>query len=264
MHARRSIRGEDLRPSQDKTLPLRRTLADLRAATLAGSEIAAAHFLRDLRCSITRWLTRRLPYDAADDVDDYTQEALWRIWTRLRECHARDERGIRAWALTIAWRVAVADRRRRVRTIPLHDESALRRAGVDNAHIVRKSDASNVPIPALIDDTLDSDAASRSWGAVPSLAHDGSTAELLARIASNAQRRLPTSTQELIYARLIEHVSWCELGRRYGITAPAARRRYQRAQHSLRRYVVEDLSRVCEPRRSQAVIWLSAVCATSD
>ncbi|HEV2643860.1 MAG TPA: sigma-70 family RNA polymerase sigma factor [Candidatus Elarobacter sp.] len=249
---------EDSRPIVPPGSQHAATLSDLRARALIGSESAIAELLTKLRYTLARRLRQRLPRDAADDVDDYTQEALWRIWTRLHECHASDERGLRAWAFTVAWRVAVADRRRRVPALSLHVRSEAMRHALARADTEAFDGLTEPQSVAFTGDAVPSDSAQPSTAPC-----DGPMAELLARLASDAQRHLSVSTQELLYTRLVERASWSELGARYGITAPAARRRYQRAQVSLRRYVLEDLRGIGEPQRSQAIIWLSSARAAS-
>jgi RNA polymerase sigma factor (sigma-70 family) len=203
-------------------------LTVLRRCVLDGDSAATAPLVNRLQPMIMRFLGRRLPKAALEDIEDYAQETIWRCWLRLSECRAQDDGALCAWALTIAWRIVIADRHRRLVTVPLAQ-----------ADVVAVGSAENqLQVPSLD---------------IPSLA------ELLGRIACNAQLRLTPATQELLYVRLIEGARWKDIAVRYQTSLTAVRRRYQRAQATLRRSVITDLHDVPEPVRSCAIIWLSDV-----
>lgn len=198
-------------------------LTALRRRILDGDCTSASLFVNRLQPMIARFLGRRLPKATLEDIEDYAQEAIWRSWVRLSECRAQDDSALCAWALTIAWRIVIADRHRRIVTVPLTQADVLAVGSAENQ------------------------------SQIPSLA------ELLGRIACNAQLRLTPATQELLYVRLIEGARWKDIAVHYQTTLTAVRRRYQRAQAALRRSVITELHNVAEPVRSCAIIWLADV-----
>jgi hypothetical protein len=56
--------------------------------------------------------------------------------------------------------------------------------------------------------------------------------------------------------RLIANDDWATIGRSFRISATAARRRYQRAQRTMRRMVATELTQLPDSRRELAQRWL--------
>jgi RNA polymerase sigma factor (sigma-70 family) len=74
-------------------------------------------------------------------------------------------------------------------------------------------------------------------------------ADPLLRLVLEAYEALPADTAAIFWSHLIGNETWEETGLAVGLTAGAAKRRFQRAQSSMRRHVLAALTRLAEPEQ---------------
>lgn len=158
-------------------------------------------FCQELRPCLVREVTRRLRGGWTEDwIEDVVQECLLDVLRGLHGCSANSEVELRAWARAIA---------RRQVAILIHREWPRLESAI--------------PIYTL-NDLAESSATDPSPG----------FAALLAVLAAAADELTPTQSR-LLWLRLQADATWREIGADLGITASAAKRRYQRLTASLRR-----------------------------
>lgn len=191
-------------------------LVALARASARGDRGALERLVEDLYPVVRRWLGARLRHRPTADVDDLTQTAMALVAQRVRQCTARNDRQVRAWARAVAWRVALEDLRSppaRVvrRSQPLSDDGN-RMAGA------RDIPAGLLALPAA--DALD---------------EPDERGAALARAAVRALDRMPASVGLLFWMRLVEGASWPEVARELGTTTAGVKRRFERARAQLRR-----------------------------
>jgi DNA-directed RNA polymerase specialized sigma24 family protein len=130
-------------------------------------------------------------------------------------CRAESDRAFVAWILTIAKHVIVDELGSRWRRL------AVRRTYTDMTGV-----AAAYALNAWLHD----------WDDAPQ------DAELtLARLADAAYERLPSNTASLVWSHVIHHASWAEVAVAFHTTPAAAKRRYQRAERTLRRMILADV-----------------------
>lgn len=181
------------------------------------ADIALEDLLTLLYAPVKRYCRARL-YDATDAGDvaaDAAQETMIRVAKSLRTCTADTDRQVHNWALTIARRVIIDI----YRSVP---------EGSATGHLAEEA----------FQGALFGISMSESVGRRHSLSDP---MECLLHTVVDAYDDLSETTAELVWWRLIMGAEWIELGERFGTSATAARRRFQRAQEVMRR---EVLSRV--------------------
>ncbi|HEX6040319.1 RNA polymerase sigma factor [Longimicrobium sp.] len=180
-----------------------RSLVDLGRMARAGCPRALDHLLRQVEGPVYRYLLSRLraAADPEDVARDLCQETLIRAAAALpRSTFASDGR-LLSWALTIA-RNVLLDHLRRAR-----GRGEVR--GDD--HWARLE--SGGPLPG----------------------QETPPPRPLELLAAEALAEVPEATAELLRLRLVAGRTWKEVGDALGIPESAAKRRFQRAQVSLRR-----------------------------
>ncbi len=227
----------------------------------AGNPPALDPLAATLQGQVRRFLARLAPKVDLDQLDDFTQETLLHVLLRIESCRADTDAGVRAWVFAVARRVILDYNR--------SNQVALRSTSLEIL-TERYHRAAEQPTiqdhVAGIDDELtksitDISVVESSPGAQVETAAT-TVVPMLASLIVQAQRCLPPDTQELLYRRVIERDTWSEIGGWMHIQAGAAKRRFQRAQRAIRRQLLKDLSNVEEPRRSEAVCWLSSAMST--
>ena len=191
----------------------RRLMSDERVAEAAlmqalqgaqeGDEEALGVLLERLLPLARSWCVGRLRDPGLTDlVDDVVQETGVRIIRHVRKCRASSAGELVSWVLTIA-----------------HRESS------------RALDRHWMRYRAI----LETDLVHR--GDQPGDLERSKRMRQMAALLSAAYAQLPQGTQKLIYLRLMEGMSWAEVGLQCHCTAAAAKRRYQRALARLRKEV---------------------------
>jgi RNA polymerase sigma factor (sigma-70 family) len=185
---------------------------------------AVAQWLYPVVDEALRWRARRLP---PADREDLTQAAVARAAERLARCDAADVHGVRAWARAVAWRLYLEDWRTGAsavarRSVPLYpDDTAADPRGATGW--VGRGDERNAG------------SAFGARGATEARIDDEGPVAALARAAVDALDQLPRPVGLLFWMRLIEEASWSEIAAAFGTTTAAVKRRFQRAQATLRR-----------------------------
>lgn len=213
--------------SQERLVPL---LILLREGS-AHHPRACATLIETVQRPVRSFLQRRAERCGFDVsfVDDVVQDALARIAMSAHRCKATSDASAMAWVFAVA-RSAWSDTLRREGPARL----ALDDPGVHGAALHSFDE---------------------SWGhrqeVTPAL-------EILLQTAVDVSLALPTETGTLLWMRLIANEDWSHIGSSLGLSATAARRRFQRAQRTMRRLVRERLSTLSAPQRSLAHSWLVA------
>jgi DNA-directed RNA polymerase specialized sigma24 family protein len=88
---------------------------------------------------------------------------------------------------------------------------------------------------------------------------DPDTLHVLARLAVDAQAVLSPEAAALVWDRVIDDVSWAEAAARHGTTPSGAKRRFQRAQRTLRRLLWDRAAALPEPARTAVLDRLRAL-----
>lgn len=205
-----------------------RDLVKLLCLAREGDECALERLLVEVYWPLKRFLLRRYTRmrDVDAFVDDAVQEALVRIADHIRECRARSHSGIIAWAITVARNVAADMRRTSAERIGALCVSVAPRhtAGADT------SSAPSGPV-----DAASLPAAFAMWREAEAEQHWAD--DLLLRLVVEAQDSLPNDTVTIVWMRLIERASWDDVAASLGTTAAGAKRRFQRAQGAMARWV---------------------------
>lgn len=154
--------------------------------------------------------------DGTDMAEDVVQETLIRIAKAIRSCNAVCDAQVLAWVRATA-RNTLTD--------------------------MYRSPASGIAARQMAQDYCDDmKESAKDWGGIASAPSTPAMACLLTLVMASYEDALQ-STGELIWWRLIGGLEWGEIAVKFGTTAPAAKRRFQRAQQALHRDV---LSRVRE------------------
>lgn len=192
------------------------SLVDLGRLAQAGSAVALNHLLRRMESPVYRYLVARLRAepDAGDVALDLCQDALIRASLSLGRCTFASDGKLLAWVLTIARNVLLD-----------HLRQARGRGEVR---------------------------ADPAWSRTAAAAPPGDepvAPRLLESFAAEALAEVPETTAELLRLRLVSGRSWKEVGDALGIAETAAKRRFQRAQVSLRRRILERVDALpCDAR----------------
>lgn len=192
---------------------------------------ACATLIETVQRPVRTFLQRRAERCGLDAsfVDDVVQDALSRIALSAHHCKATSDARAMGWVFAVA-RSAWSD--------------TLRREG---------------PARLSLDDPGVHGAALHSFDASRGYRDDVTPGlEILLEVAVDVSRTLPAETGTLLWMRLIGNEEWSNIGTALGLSATAARRRFQRAQHTMRRLVWERLSILSDPQRSLARAWLLA------
>lgn len=169
----------------------------------------------------------RIGFDHAF-AEDVLHDALLLVATRAHQCRATTDRAAMKWMFSVA-RSALSD--------------ALRHNG---PHHLSLDDEQSPPDPSQ---TFDESIGHRAEGS-PGL-------EILLRLVVDAGLTLSADDATLMWMRLIADEDWATIGAAFGISATAARRRFQRAQHSMRRRVLLALWALPTAKRDSARAWLN-------
>lgn len=169
----------------------------------------------------------RIGFDHAF-AEDVLHDALLLVATRSHQCRATTDRAAMKWMLSIA-RSALSN--------------ALRHEGP------RHRSLDDGQSPADPSQTFDESIGRRAEGS-PGL-------EILLRLVVDAGLTLSAADATLMWMHLIVAEEWATIGAALGISATAARRRFQRAQRSMRRRVHRALWSLPHAERDTALAWLN-------
>lgn len=198
---------ELLRPHRRGEGPVHASLAELGRRATRGDRGALDDLLRTVQAPVLRYLTRRLARhpDGDDIAGDLRQEVLLRAASAVGRCHFENDRRLLAWVLSITRNVLV--------------------------DYIRGERARHPLVPGEALERMAERASLAEW---QSGRREGAHGELLDRVAALAMAGLPAPTVELLRLRVQLGRTWPEVAEAMGTTASAAKRRYQRAQATLR------------------------------
>lgn len=182
------------------------SLAELGRLAQAGCAPALDSLLRAIERPLYRYLVCRVMAapDAEDLAHDLCQETLIRVAAALGRCTFTSDGRLLAWLFTIA-RNVLLDHMREVRG----------RAEVRGELYWARSVAPG-PLPGS----------------------DAPRPDLLETLAAEALAAVPEPTADLLRLRLMGGQSWKKVADTLGIAETAAKRRFQRAQSTLRRRIL--------------------------
>jgi RNA polymerase sigma-70 factor (ECF subfamily) len=203
-------------------------LAELGRRARRGDTDALNQLLNALQGHVQRYLSRRLATtpDGEDQARDLGQEVLVRTAAALARCRFEDDRRLMAWVLTVARRILI-------------DHVRARRA----RHEV-------VPRQEL--DELAARASLASWQNAPAAA--GPCAPVAEAVAQ-AVASMPDATRELLRLRVHMGCTWKEVAAALDTTEAGAKRRFQRAQATLRARFREIVCSMAPGERKRLPGW---------
>ncbi|MBK8059513.1 MAG: hypothetical protein IPK33_17145 [Gemmatimonadetes bacterium] len=195
-----------------------------------GDDAALERLLARLEPPLRRFLARRVRAMGRDldFVQDAMQQSLVAIVLGLHGCRAQTDAELVAWALGVARnQLAELLRREGPWSDSLDDDQA----------------------PVVVGESFHT-SAGQCDDVDPGL-------DVLLGVVGRISAALPAKAAALLWMRLIADYEWHEVGAELGISAGAAKLRFQRMQVSLRAHVREQLSELPEPERRSAQAWLT-------
>ncbi len=187
------------------------TLSALVRSARDGEHNALERLLGLIQDPVYRYLVARLRlYQEAEDLArDLAQEALIRIANAIGRCTFDSDSRVLAWVLTVARNVLLDHiRSERSRSERMRFTSDLERAGGQVAWA--------------------------EWQRQTDDVEPGVASRILLRVVEEARASLPEATVELLRLRVDMGATWKEVGAALGTTEAGAKRRFQRAQATLR------------------------------
>lgn len=164
--------------------------------------------------------------DAADLADDLTQETLIRVSSRLSEAVFTCESSLLGWCFEVARNIA-ADHFRCPRSRTIHisaEDEVWRRPDVEDG-VFGAGDESGFPLP------------------------DQRVSGILKGVHDN----VGDDTARLLCAYIVERSTWPEVAAELGTTAAGAKRRWQRAQVSMRKAVLRGIGELPSVERKEVL-----------
>lgn len=200
-------------------------------AAVAGDERALERVLAAIYAPIVSFLYRRFDREreAEELARDLAQESLVHVAMGLGKCRAETTKEFFAWTFTIARNVGRDLLRAR------GEELKMLRFAAEVEEIASVADPGHGQSDAGGEDAI---------------------ARALSAIVTEATEALPEATVRLLWIRLVEDGSWSEVAHRLGTTAAGAKRRFQRAQATLRTRVLRLIDELPEPERSRVRVRL--------
>lgn len=206
----------------------------LVAAQAEGPTADAA--LEDLLTALCDPIRRSATHHARGLVDvhevaaDLTQETLIGLAKGIRGCRARTDAEVVAWA----------------------------RAATRNAYIdMFRSPASGLAARLLAVELVDEIGQTATLSGDPAPHPNSPAMASLLRVVMDAYGDAVESTGEMFWWRLIMSLEWSEIAVKLSTTTAGAKRRFQRAQETLRQAVVTRVGALPAPERAEVVALLA-------
>lgn len=206
-------------------VPLMRQMREGGPPSQAAASTVVHHVEPGIRAFVRQRATR-IGRDGAF-VDDVVQDTLVLVATRGQQCRATTDREAMAWMLSVA-QTALADTLRR---------DGPRQESVDDPRF-------DADMTVSFDESI-----GRRPVASPGL-------EILLRVAVEVSGALSAADAKLLWMRLIAEEEWAAVGTALGISATAARRRFQRMQRAMRRRIRAALQSLPPNAQHIAHEWL--------
>lgn len=216
-------------------------LLELLHRAQQGDEEALDQLLLRVQQPVLGFLRKRLGDPRLERfVEDVLSEVLVRVFKHYRKCEASAEREFVSWALSIAHNESLRLLARR----PL--KYALLLGDRDPSETGKgMGPGSGVAIPGYSGYATPHGRDQRSRGL-----------RALLGVLEEVESTQSPERALILYLKLVEDRSWQEIGEHLEISAAAAKRRYQRAQQSLEKQVLEGVDRLAPTERSAAVEFL--------
>lgn len=210
-----NVRDRESRANSDSDdrLSARPILVPLMQQMREGSpshQAAVSTVVRHVEPGIRAFIRQRATRIGRDGafVDDVVQDTLSLVATKGHQCRATTDREAMGWMLSVA-QTALADTVRR---------DGPRQESVEDARF-------EFDMGVSFDESI-----GRRPVASPGM-------EILLRVAVDVSGALSAADAKLLWMRLIAEEEWAAVGASLGISATAARRRFQRMQKSMRRRI---------------------------
>jgi DNA-directed RNA polymerase specialized sigma24 family protein len=205
-------------------------------AVRRGEPGALNRFVTHLAPGLARVLRQRLRGRVTVDLwwEDVLQEALFRIARDVRTCRATTGAACWGWAIAVAWHAAVD-----ALDAPSAAASLLRSA-------------------VLLGPAMEDSLAWRELQALTTADAEADPHTRLAHLVVEAQNALSEDAAAILWLRLVQGATWEDAAAAVGVPPAAAKRRFQRAQASLRREVLAAIQRLPAPERAALEIALRA------
>ncbi|HEX2208614.1 MAG TPA: sigma-70 family RNA polymerase sigma factor [Longimicrobium sp.] len=225
-------------------------LAELARRAGRGDRAALNQLLTAVQDAVHGYLSRRLAGapDGYDQAGDLRQVVLLRAADAVPRCHFEDDRRLMAWVLTIARRVLidhVRSERARREVLPWQRLDTL-------AADPPLDGWQNVTAPDL---WLDEDPPLDAWESAAS----ADASDPLAAAVAGIVAALPEATRELLRLRVQLGCTWREVAQVLKTTEAGAKRRYQRAQVSLRARFRAVVCAMSPSERARLPAWAAAL-----
>lgn len=197
-----------------------------------GVGVEADHALEDLLTALCEPVRRfalarlRRCVDAVDIAEDLVQETLIRLARSVRSCRAETDAEVLGWARTAA----------RHALIDMYRSPSTGLAAREMAQLFLEEITSQDCEPSSV---------------------SSSDVQALLRVVMEAYNDAVIATGELIWWRLIMGLEWTEIGPKFSTTAAGAKRRFQRAQDTLRREVMRRIGTLPETERTRVLALLT-------
>lgn len=203
-------------------------LADLGRRARGGDHDALNQLLQAVQGHVRRYLSRRLfaVPDGEDLARDLGQEVLVRTAAALSRCEFDDDRRLMAWVLTVAKHLLIDH--------------------------IRAERARGEVLPEKQMDALAARASLARWQAGP--AGPAPSAPLAAAVA-RAVAAMPEATRELLRLRVDTGCTWKKVAAALDTTEAGAKRRFQRAQATLRVRVRQALDEMSSKEQTMLPGW---------
>lgn len=216
-------------------------LLELLHRAQQGDEEALDQLLLRVQQPVLGFLRKRLRDPRLERfVEDVLSEVLVRVFKHYRKCGADTERELVSWVLSIAHNESLRLLARR----PL--KYALLLGDRDPSETGKgRGPGSGVAIPGY-------------GGYATPHARDQRSKGLraLLGVLEEVENAQSPDRALILYLKLVEDRSWQEIGDTLEISAGAAKRRFQRAQQSLEKQVLEGVQRLPDVERSAAIGFL--------
>lgn len=215
------------------------SVQELLASAQGGDERALEQFLVRIQGPVVNFLRRRLHEPGVERfVEDVVAEVLFRVFRHHEQCDARSDRAVMAWVLTIAHNEAL----RLLERHPFRYSVLI--GDLDPSRVDTRSKARGSVPPRQ-----------ETYHAAQEPSRSSGLAALL-EVLEQVDRGIKPELARLLYLRLVEDRSWSEIGSVLGIAPSAAKLRFQRAQRSLAKRVLQGVAELPAPKRSAATEFL--------
>lgn len=223
--------------------PNENPLAELLHRAQAGEEDALEELLIRLQQPVLVFLKKRLDEPRLHRfIEDVVSEVLIRIFKHYAKCEAGTDREMISWVLSIAHNEALRllSRRPLRYAVLLGDRDPAETGGR------RRNGGHDPPTPGGYSPFREQ--GQRSAGL-----------EALLKVLSVVEDNVEPELALILYLKLVEDRSWEEIGSSLEITPAAAKRRYQRAQHSLEKKVLGGIQELPPKQKVAALEFLKRV-----